>query len=294
MLRSNIIGTFVAAAALGAGTAHAEEPAWQDLDPPAVTLISAGEEPRQPLRYVVSAGVTQTVRRVQGYEIAAKLPLGGSQADEGQIAMTFDVRTLAPSGEAPIEAEVTLAELTGPRGAGEGLQGSGRLRFDARGRAVQAMWDAVPTAASMDAVMLQRFQTRAAGIATPLPEEAIGKGGRWRVRQAVEQGGGRFVMVAECTLVAYTDLGWDIECRFTHETDGTSFTVGKGKRSREVKLEDSQVDGRAMILQSEYALAPLREDGDLRTFVGAKTRMGLMKVKIKVDTAERWNQVGSQ
>ncbi len=292
MLRSNLIGTFLAAATLGSGPALAE-PAWADLDLPAITLLDPGAEPREVLRYSVPTGAEQSVRRVQGYEIAAQLPLGGGQTDEGEVAMRFRLRSMVPTGSAPIELRADLDELTGPRDSGEGLVAGGTVRYDARGRALQARWDQTPASADMNAVMLQRFQVRVLGLATPLPEEALGVGGRWRVRQPVEQGGGRFVMVADCTLISFTARGLDVECRFSHETDGATFTVGSGKRSRDVSLEDSSVDGRSLLLQSLDRLAPLREDGDLHTFIAARTKMGLMRVKIKVDTAERWNQVGA-
>ena len=292
MLRSNLIGTLVAAATLGSGVAAAES-TWTDLEPPSITLLDSGAEPREALRYSLTPGTEQAVRRVQGYEIAAQLPLGGAQADEGEVAMRFRLRATEPTGEAPIELRADLDELRGPRDSGAGMVAGGTVRYDARGRALQAKWDQAPADVTMDAVMLQRFQVRILGLATPLPQEPIGVGSRWRVRQPVEQGGGRFVMVADCTLVSFTERGLDVECRFSHETDGATFLVGRGKRSREVSLEDSTVDGRSLRLQSLDRLAPLREDGDLHTFIAAKTKMGLMRVKVKVDTAERWNQVGA-
>lgn len=291
MLRSNLIGTFLAAAALSAGVAVAE-PVWVDLEPPEVQLLEAGEGPRQRLRYAVGVGSVQSVRRVQGYELEAKLPLGSGERDAGQVIMEFTLESVAPSGEAPIEVEARLSSLEGPREAGEGLVADGRVRFDDRGRALAARWSQTPTGAEPAMVMLQRFQTRVEGVATPLPAEAVGVGARWQVRQIVEQGTGRFVMVADCRLVADTADGLDIECRFGHETDGATYTLGSGKGARQVELKDSQVDGKALVLQTLDRLAPAREDGDLHTFVKAKAKRGVLRIKVTVDTAERWQQLG--
>ncbi len=291
MLRSNLIGTLVAATALSGGVESAPS-VWIDLDPPAVELIEPGSEPRQPLRYVISPGSGQTVRRAQNYEVIARLPFGASREDAGQVTLDIATRDVPPSGEADLEVRAELRSILGPNGTGGGVKGSGLVRFDDRGRALQAKWEQLVTDASMDSVLLQRFQTRVIEMSTPLPEEPIGVGGRWAIRQSLEQGGGRLVIVAECTFIAETDAGLDLECRFRHETDGSTFTTGSGKKAREVKLEESQVDGKSLVLQSLQALAPLREDGDLRTYFEAKTKMGLFPVKLKVDTAERWNQVG--
>jgi len=291
VLRSNLIGTFVAAAALSGGVAVAE-PTWVELEPPEVKLLDPGEGPRAELRYRFPAGDVQTVRRVQGYELEAKLPLGAGERDAGQVIMEFTLESVPRTGDAPIEVEARLVSLEGPRGAGEGLEADGRIRFDDRGRAVAVRWNQTPASAEPAMVMLQRFQTRAEGVATPLPEEPVGVGARWQVRQLVEQGTGRFVMLADCRLVADTADGLDIECRFGHETDGATYTLGAGKGARTVELKESQVDGKALVMQPTDRLAPLREDGDLHTFVKAKAKRGLLRIKVTVDTSERWQQVG--
>lgn len=292
MLRSNLIGTFVAATALG-GAVEPAPPAWVDLDPPAVTLIDQGAEPLRALRYSVSPGSGQMVRRAQNFEVTVRLPLGASREDEGQVTLEIATRTVVPSGDTDLEVKAELRSVLGPKGTGEGVTGSGLVRFDDRGRALQAKWDQPATDASAHSVLVQRFHTRVTEMSTPLPEEPIGLGGRWEIRQSLEQGGGRIVIVAECTFIADTSAGLDIECRFRHESEGSTFTVPNGKKTREVEVEKSQVDGKSLVLQSLHALAPLREDGDLRTYFEAKTKMGLFPVKVKIDTAERWNQVGS-
>jgi hypothetical protein len=293
MLRSNLIGTFVAATTLG-GAAQGAEPSWTDLTPPSVTLIEAGTEPRRPLRYDPPNTDRQYVRRVQSYEVSARLPMGAGREDAGQITMLFDTRAVPPSGDAPIELYAELRQVLGANTSGDDVVGSGLVRFDAQGRALQARWDQAPPSGSAEAVLLERFHSRVAELPTPLPEEPVGLGGRWTVRQTLQQGSGTFALVAECKLVGETDAGLDIECRFRHETDLSTFTLGKGKRAREVQLDESSVDGTSLVLQSLRSLAPLREDGDLRTYFEARTKMGLFTVKAKIDTAERWNQVGAE
>jgi|GEM_PF-4897409 len=294
MLRSNLIGTLVAATSLGAGIAHAAEPTWVDLEPPTITLVAPGELPHRPLRYDLPAGLEQSIKRVQAYEFTAKMAIGGGREDEGQLTMSIGTRSVPPTGDAPIEIVAVLAKIGGPQGSGEGVRGSGKVRFDARGRAVQARWDEPAEGATVDAVLLERFQARMGEIATPLPEEPIGVGGRWEISQSIELGGGRFVIIADCTLVADTPSGLDIECRFRHQAQGAMFTIGEGDRAKDVELKKSSVDGQALILQALDMLAPLREDGDMRTYFEVKTRVGPFPVKMKVDTAERWNQVGAE
>ena len=294
MLRSNLVGTMLAVAALAPGAARAVE-GWEPVEAPVVTLISAGEGLLRPLRYQLAAADWPISRR-HGYEAAIKFPIRGTQVDEGTVSLDFAGWPVEPTGDAPIEVAVELSQAKGRQGLVERLAGaSGRVRFTDRGLPVAAAWDLHPVEADgeglADRVLLDRFRTRASNLPTPLPEEPVGDGARWEIRQTLGQGGSSFTMIAVCTLLEETGDGLDLQCRFSHDAAATTFAVGTGSRPRAVELLESEVVGQSLILQRLDVLVPIREDGSLRTFLKARTRIGIAKVKVEVNSEESWSQV---
>ncbi len=294
MLRSNIIGTLLAFAALAPAGAHAGG-AWEPIDAPTVTLLDAGSAPRRTLRYSIPTASWRIVRKHR-YDASVKLPLRGNREDEGQFSFDLTARGVLPTGDQPIELVVLLHEAVGRTGVAEELAGaSGRIRLTDRGLPVEASWDPHPAdsdAARMaDRLLLDRFRTRASQLPTPLPEEAVGPGASWEIRQTLTQGTSSFAMIARCTLIEDREDGLDLQCRFSHDAAATTFQVGSRGRERKVELQDSQVRGQSMLLQSLDMPVPTREDGTLATFFDAKVRMTVVPVRIKVTSEEKWSQL---
>lgn len=294
MLRSNLIGTLLAFATLAPTGLHAED-AWEPIEAPAVTLVDAGSEPRRPLRYALPAASWRVVRRHR-YLASVKLPLRGSREDEGQFSFDFTVRGVRPTGSDALEIAVELQEAVGRTGAAEQLAGaSGRIRLTDRGLPVAAAWDPHPAdgdaAALADRMLLERFRTRASHLPTPLPEEDVGVGATWEIRQTLTQGSSSFAMIARCTLMEDREDGLDVQCRFSHDAESTLFEVGRAGRQRQVEIKESEVRGQSLLLQALDTPVPTREDGSLATFFDAKVRMGMVPMRIKVTGEERWSQM---
>lgn len=294
MLRSNIVGTLLALATLAPGESHASD-AWEPIEAPLVTLLDPGEEPRRALRYGM-ADATWTVARRHRYDASIKLPLRGKQGDTGVISLDFRVRPVAPSGDEPVEIAVQLLDAIGRQGQVESLAGAtGLVRYTDRGLPVAARWDAhavdADAAALADRMLLDRFRTRASHLPTPLPEESVGAGARWEIRQTLVQGASSFTMIAICTLVEDRGEGLDLQCRFSHDAEATTFSVGNAARRQNVEILESDVRGQSLVLQPLHVPVPVREDGSLTTFFKAKTRIGIARVKVDVTSEESWSQV---
>jgi hypothetical protein len=293
MLRSNLVGTLLAFATLAPAGLRAEG-GWEPIEAPTVTLLDAGEAPRRALRYALP-GASWRVVRQQRYLASVKLPLRGSREDAGQFSFDFTARSLAPTGSEPLEIAVELHEAVGRSGAAELLVGAaGRIRFSDRGLPVSAVWSDLPAAGDADGLadrmLLERFQTRVSHLPTPMPEEDVGAGAKWEIRQTLTQGTSSFAMIARCTLVEDREDGLDLQCRYSHDADATTFQIGQAGRQRKVEIQDSDVTGQSLLLQSLDTVVPTREDGALETFFDAKVRMGLAPIRIKVTSEENWSQ----
>ncbi len=293
MLRSNLVGTLLAFATLAPAGLHAEG-VWEALEAPTVTLLDAGATPRRALRYALPEASWRIVRR-QSYLASVKLPLRGSREDAGQFSFEFTARSVPPTSSEPLEITVELHEAVGRTGVAELLVGAtGRIRFTDRGLPVAAAWNDLPVAGDADGLpdrmLLERFQTRVSHLPTPLPEEAVGAGAKWEIRQTLTQGTSSFAMIARCTLVEDRDDGLDLQCRYSHDADATTFQIGQAGRQRKVQIQDSSVTGQSLLLQSLDRVVPTREDGSLETFFDAKVRMGLAPIRVKVTSEENWSQ----
>jgi len=295
MLRSNLIGTLLAVAAFGPGTARASSENWEPVEAPSVTLLDAGEAPRRALRYGIQPG-SWSISRKHRYEAAVKLPIRGKQGDEGTVALDFAAWPLQPTGDAPIEIGVELTEAIRRGGPAEALPGaSGRIRYSDRGLPVATQWDLHPAEADAENVsnrmLLDRFRTRATHLATPLPEEPVGAGARWEIRQTLTQGASAFTMIAVCTLNEDRGEGLDILCRYSHDPEATKVALGSERKQRKVEILESSVTGQSLILQRLDVIAPIREDGSILTYFKAKTRISIAPVKVDVTSDESWSQV---
>ncbi len=293
MLRSNLVGTLLAFATLAPAGVHADG-TWASLEAPTVTLLDPGAEPRRALRYALPQTSWRVIRR-QSYEATVKLPLRGSRRDAGQFSFEFTARSVPPTGSEPLEIAVELHRAEGRTGVAELLAGAtGRIRFTDRGLPVASAWNDLPAAGDADALadrmLLERFQTRASHLPTPLPEEPVGAGARWEIRQTLTQGTSSFAMIAACTLVEDRADGLDLQCRYSHDADATTFQIGQPGRQRKVQIKDSDVTGQSLLLQALDTVVPTREDGSLETFFDAKVRMGLAPIRIKVTSEENWSQ----
>lgn len=289
-----ILGLLVHGGALASDRSSPREPAWTDEPPTLVTLLSAGAAPQRVRTYSPLPG-TQRVQRLQQHELEATSVVGGpGREDAGQVRIVYDLRLVPDDDPQRILVEATVRELDapGPEEADEepGPRDSGLLQLDLQGRPLRSAWS-IPT----DDPLLLRARGRVATLATPLPAEPIGEGARWEVRQTTEAGGASLTLVSTCTLVAEVPAGLDIECTFRHEASGGAFAEKAGPLKRgEVRVLDSEISGRSLILQSLDALGPLREDGDLHTTITAKTRQAIFPTRITLQVAERWNVVGGE
>ncbi|MDQ3069888.1 MAG: hypothetical protein M3R55_09195 [Acidobacteriota bacterium] len=199
-VRRVFAGAVMAASVAAGGATVARAQAQVPAGPPAagqpavVTLLSAGSEPRRPLRYVVAApskmpidiSMQMTMAMTVG-EMSApamEMPVIRMGADfdvvsavpGGDIAFTFGYTGIAVDGNNPMFAEIggMSDELKTVRG---------EMTMSDRGvmRTVKFDLDKI----SNPQIKQMMASSGLENLSAPLPAEAVGIGARWEVRQTL-------------------------------------------------------------------------------------------------------------
>jgi hypothetical protein len=184
---------------------------------PIVKLISPGTAPLTRLRYKVAAGQKSTM--VMTMNMGMNVSMGGQPMpamDMPVMKMTTDIATTAvsPTGdisynivvtgmtaESAPGADPTVAQIfSGAADAIKNLKGTAVISDRGVKRSSKLDLEAVSDATVKQA--LQSFSSSIENIASPLPEEAIGPGAKWEVRQSTNVSGMTAFQKSEYELVS--------------------------------------------------------------------------------------------
>ncbi len=223
------------AVAIVAGTGLKAAPSQQPLampgyptagSPASVTLSASGAEPRAPLRLRIASGHRET--------ILMTLNLGITMSMEGMALPAMDlpvmkmwadsvVTSVAPNGDISYDMGFTRLQVeAGPGGdanmaqmmqaaAGEITALKGSLVMNNRGINKTATIDVTKIS---DPNMRQTFSALSSqfdSMGMPLPEEAVGVGAIWEVRQAISSAGATVFQKLLCELTALDATGATIK-----------------------------------------------------------------------------------
>ena len=170
---------------------------------PTVTLISAGSDPKLPLRLTPTVGATQKSTMIMrmamqmtmsGQEIPMKLPgmkMGmsstvGSVNEAGDATYTFKLDSAEVMDEAGVNPMVASAMKDGISGI---VGMNGKAVVTNRGYAKDAKLNLPANVNPQMKQMLDGFQQSMNQMSTPLPEQAVGVGAKWQVVQKIDQNG---------------------------------------------------------------------------------------------------------
>lgn len=213
-------------------------------EPPSVKLISAGTKPLAPLRYGLKNPQQLTILASGDWRMSA--PVGSSTSTFPNLTTPV---VLTPHKSA-IQYDWLASSFTGPPAGSKletmtglllsGLDGSGGLfKADARGIIEGFMLKPGPNDTTLDAGTMQKRSVYALQmgkgmlglLVVPLPEEAIGLGGKWQVERLAIRGSLSFIQVTTYTLEARVGDVLELSYRF-----GAKWDPGCGFKQSELKL----------------------------------------------------------
>ena len=167
--------------------------------PPTVTLLSAGAEPRKQLRYTIAAGaaarmdVASTINlsmTAAGVAFPIDLPKSTmvvdltvtSVAPNGDI--TYNMAFTEMSSDGPVTNPIAAPLLAGMADSVKSIKGT--TTISNRGITKSSKLDAGDPATQL---LLGQLMSSVGNPSMPFPEEAVGVGAKWEVRQALSGGG---------------------------------------------------------------------------------------------------------
>ena len=189
-------------------------------EPPRVTLIAAGAEPRKALRLVVSSSHRSHMDIEMTVEVATNvggLALPPAEPPAVRIGADLTVTNVSPAGDVTYTIAFTGAGLA-DAGAGaadpafsatlasvsaglKSIRGTATVTNRGINRDVRIDTSKVTTSTVSEA--MDSVTTMMNGMSSPLPEEPVGVGARWEVRQALRSGAVTAFQKVEFELVAF-------------------------------------------------------------------------------------------
>ena len=209
-----VICAFLASAA---PSARPQTPAMEGYPaagaPPVITLVTPGAAPRKQLRYTVAAA--QKARMDMATTMSMATNMGGMSVpmDMPTMKMTVDlgVTAVAPNGDITYDlaftgltmdsaADTNPAVAAALQGMAAGITSiKGSATVSNRGVTKSTKLDVGDPAMKQ---LLGQMTSSVENLSMPFPEEAVGAGARWEVRQAITGGGQTVFQKAEYELVS--------------------------------------------------------------------------------------------
>jgi hypothetical protein len=182
-----------------------------------VKLVEPGAEPRSALRLHPKAGDKQTVLLTM--KLGMDVQMGDTQNPPMKLppmVMTMEstIKDVAPNGDITYETVITDATTTEEAGTMpqiadamktalggmKGLSGSGTTT--SRGISKKTDMKAPPTSDPQVKQIIDQMKDTFANLSTPFPEEPIGAGAKWEVRQPIKSQGMTMTQACSYQLVS--------------------------------------------------------------------------------------------
>jgi hypothetical protein len=268
---------------------------------PQITLIAPGAEPRQALRYKLAKGSKERLAMTMDMTMQTKVP--GMEVPEVKVptltmSMDMTIMDALANGEFSYEfvmVDAKLAEAAPGANAqmtkvtqealnqAKGLRGQAIV--DSRGFNRDAKVEFPPAMMPQMQDMLSGTLNTVEQMSSPLPDEPVGKGAKWELRQQIKQSG---MTIDQVTVFELAELSGDkatLKAEITQKAEKQVLPVPggmgaaelmwlKSKGSGEVNvLLDRLVPNSKMDIASDYAMKV--DSGGQSQIIEAHTTMNV-------------------
>lgn len=254
-----------------------------------VTLIDAGAEPRQPLRYQLQAGRSERVQIDSQVQIS--LAMGGQSMPltlAPPVRMTLDLASneVAADGSARISYKLVSLEAVGEgqqvaqmNKALAGFAGiSGWYRIDPRGNVLEGQVDPLPADNPAAAGVVNEVEQAMQRMSAPLPEQAVGPGARWQVTQSIEDNAMKMTQTSEFTLRSRNGQTLELDMRFVEAQMDSVAGLPPGAKLESVEMKG----GGSNTLPLDGLIATGKVDADIAMSIGVEGQGERLGMNINV------------
>ncbi len=237
-------------------------------EPPVVTVVEAGAEPRLPLRYELAAGHEETASVLA--EVNTELEMDGRPVNPIrlpglELALTIRVSELLADGDARYRQAIQSARIVErpgvmprvmevARSVAKGAQGIElAATIDSRGRRRDGQTSAPADAGDMARQLVGGALQSMEQLAVVFPAEPVGQGASWTVRYPSNHGGYRIANNLRFQLVSRRGNTVELAAEISQSAEPQTFEIRKGLTG---KLSSHQGSGSGTIALDLRRLAP--------------------------------------
>jgi len=185
---------------------------------PRVTLVAPGAEPRKALRLTVANDLKSHMDMEMGMAMAMNVAgqaIPATEIPAMRIGADMNVTNVTASGDVTYTMNFTGVALANTAGVDPSLTAvidsmnndlkaiTGSATVTNRGINRQVKIDTSKVTNSQFTQMMDSVTNSLNGVSSPLPEEAVGVGARWEVRQTLSSGGITMFQKVEYELTAF-------------------------------------------------------------------------------------------
>jgi len=284
---SGLLVVVATAIASGQSAAVQTPPGYPAVGQPVkITVSSTGAEPRRALRYTVPNGYRA------GMNMDMTMSMGMSMGDQSMPAMdmpamrvgaNLEVTSVSAAGDISYTLNFTGVSL--PGGGDASAMGLDAVNADFknikgiaistnRGITKDLKLDASQVANPQMSQMLDSVKTSLNSLSMPLPEEAIGVGAHWQVRQALNSGGATLFQNVECELTAVDAKSATVKVTLDQTAPKQPFNSPMVPPGTDMSIESMTGSGTGTLNIAFDALVPTSEMNAKSTMVMAISMNG--------------------
>jgi len=255
---------------------------------PVVTMVSAGAEPRTPLRYAFSSGRKE--RASMDLTMGVSVDMGGMSMPAMQMPTMHTGADLAVTGVSPAgDASYTLAftDLTWVNSAGvdpaimTALQSmgvdmkavSGSATVSPRGVSRNVVFDTSKITNPQMAQMMGSMSATTQSLTMPFPEEAVGPGAHWVARQTLAMNGMQTFQKTDVELVSRDATSCTVRTTLEQTAPAQTVALPGLPPGVEASLESMTGSGTTTMTIHFDSLVPVSE-GKIQTTAVMNVGMG--------------------
>ena len=276
--------------------------------PPSVTLISPGAEPRLRLRYKPATGYKESM--------TMSMAMGLSMVMEGMAMPAMDmpimkltgdigVTTVAANGD--VTYDVAFTGMTAEPGPGMDpsvaamVQGSadsiralkGSVTMSDRGINKSSTMNVDQISDPMAKQLLSSMSSSLESMSMPMPDEAVGVGAKWEVRQAIKNAGALVFQRITCELTSVDAQGATFKTS-TEQTIPPQSVTNAALQGATVNVEKGAGTSAGTVTLRFNSLVPTSETSGTTAMamvvdLGGQSQKMSVETKLKVSVAPKKN-----
>lgn len=300
---SSMLGTNGLVPFCVAQDAPAEQEAPAEQDPkkdPQVELLDAGNEPRQELRFRPTKGSVQKVTFIMQMDMTTSVngqAIPGAKLPSQKFTLETTVRDVSPEGDVTMDFKYTdvgliddpansspVAELI-EKNLKPLIGASGTAVVTSRGITKSNQFNVPEKMDPLIKATLDSMKDSLNRLSSPLPAEAVGVGGKWKVTQEMSVSGMTLVQEATHEVEQLDAQGATMKVDMTQRADAQEMKAPGLPAGAKMSLESLETTGLGHSSISLASVLPLKMDMKVDSNMKMKMSLGGLEQKLDVKSA---------